>query len=114
MKPFYLDGRWVETKTSEAVHNPWSGDKLAEVCTGSAEDVERAVASSHSAFQKTQKIPAFERAEKLNAICNLVAKRRQEFIKGGRLGRPLHCHPAPLCRSPRGVKMTVSLLNLRA
>ena len=80
MKPFYLDGRWVETKTSEAVHNPWSGDKLAEVCTGSAEDVERAVASSHSAFQKTQKIPAFERAEKLNAICNLVAKRRQEFI----------------------------------
>ena len=80
MKPFYLDGRWVQTKTSESVYNPWSGDKLAEVCTGSAEDVERAVASSHSAFQKTQKIPAFERAEKLNAICNLVAKRRQEFI----------------------------------
>jgi acyl-CoA reductase-like NAD-dependent aldehyde dehydrogenase len=80
MKPFYLDGRWVETKTSEAVHNPWSGDKLAEVCTGSAEDVERAVASSHSAFQKTRKIPAFERAEKLNAICDLLAKRRQEFV----------------------------------
>jgi glyceraldehyde-3-phosphate dehydrogenase (NADP+) len=80
MKSFYLDGRWVQTKTSEPVHNPWTGDKLAEVCTGSAEDVERAVASSHSAFQKTQKIPAFERAEKLNAICNLVAKRRQEFV----------------------------------
>jgi glyceraldehyde-3-phosphate dehydrogenase (NADP+) len=80
MKPFYLDGRWVETKTSEAVHNPWSGDKLAEVCTGSAEDVERAVASSHSAFQKTRKIPAFERAEKLNAACDLLVKRRQEFI----------------------------------
>jgi acyl-CoA reductase-like NAD-dependent aldehyde dehydrogenase len=80
MKPFYLDGRWVQTKTSESVYNPWSGEKLAEVCTGSSEDVERAVASSHSAFQKTQKIPAFERAEKLNAICNLVAKRRQEFV----------------------------------
>jgi len=80
MKPFYLDGRWVQTKTSEAVHNPWSGDKLAEVCTGSAEDVERAVASAHSAFQKTRKIPAFERAEKLTAICDLLAKRRQEFV----------------------------------
>ena len=80
MKPFYLDGRWVQTKTSEAVHNPWSGDKLAEVCTGSAEDVERAVASAHSAFQKTRKIPAFERAEKLTAICDLFAKRRQEFV----------------------------------
>ena len=80
MKPFYLDGRWVETKTSESVYNPWSGEKLAEVCTGSAEDVERAVASAHSAFQKTRKIPAFERAEKLNAICDLLAKRRQEFV----------------------------------
>jgi glyceraldehyde-3-phosphate dehydrogenase (NADP+) len=80
MKPFYLDGRWVETKTSESVYNPWSGDKLAEVCTGSAEDVERAVASAHSAFQKTRKILAFERAEKLNAICDFLAKRRQEFV----------------------------------
>jgi acyl-CoA reductase-like NAD-dependent aldehyde dehydrogenase len=80
MKPFYLDGRWVETKTSESVYNPWSGEKLAEVCTGSSEDVERAVASAHSAFQKTQKIPAFERAEKLTAICDLLAKRRQEFV----------------------------------
>jgi glyceraldehyde-3-phosphate dehydrogenase (NADP+) len=80
MKPFYLDGRWLETKTSEPVHNPWSGDKLAEVCTGSAEDVELAVASAHSAFQKTRKIPAFERAEKLTAVCDLLAKRRQEFV----------------------------------
>jgi glyceraldehyde-3-phosphate dehydrogenase (NADP+) len=80
MKPFYLDGRWVQTKTSESVYNPWSGDKLAEVCMGSSEDVERAVASAHSAFQKTQKIPAFERAEKLTAICDLLAKRRQEFV----------------------------------
>jgi glyceraldehyde-3-phosphate dehydrogenase (NADP+) len=80
MKPFYLDGRWLETKTSEAVYNPWSGEKLAEVCTGSSEDVERAVASAHSAFQKTRKIPAYERAEKLNSICDLLAKRRQEFV----------------------------------
>jgi len=80
MKPFYLDGRWVQTKTSESVYNPWSGEKLAEVCTGSAEDVERAVASAHSAFQKTRKIPTFERAEKLNAVCDLLAKRRQEFV----------------------------------
>ena len=80
MKPFYLDGRWVQTKTSESVYNPWSGDKLAEVCTGSSEDVERAVASAHSAFQKTRKIPTFERAEKLTAICDFLAKRRQEFV----------------------------------
>ena len=47
---------------------------------GSAEDVERAVASAHSAFQKTRKIPAYERVEKLNSVCDLLAKRRQEFV----------------------------------
>ncbi|MFZ9921224.1 MAG: aldehyde dehydrogenase family protein, partial [Terrimicrobiaceae bacterium] len=80
MKPFYLDGRWVQTKTSEPIHNPWSGEKLAEVCMASAADVERAVASAHAAFLKTRKIPSFERAEMLNTICNLLAKRRQEFV----------------------------------
>jgi acyl-CoA reductase-like NAD-dependent aldehyde dehydrogenase len=80
MKPFYLDGRWVETQTTIQVLNPWSGEKLADVSMGSAEDVETALASAQDAFQKTKKLPAFERAEKLNTICDLLAKRRQEFI----------------------------------
>jgi acyl-CoA reductase-like NAD-dependent aldehyde dehydrogenase len=80
MKPFYLDGRWVETKTLEPVHNPWSGEKLGEVCMASPANVESAVAGAHAAFQKTRKIPAYERAEKIQAICQILAKRRQEFI----------------------------------
>jgi len=80
MKPFYLDGRWVETKTLEPVHNPWSGEKLGEVCMASPADVESAVAGAHAAFQKTRKVPAYERAEKLQAICQILARRRQEFI----------------------------------
>jgi glyceraldehyde-3-phosphate dehydrogenase (NADP+) len=80
MKPFYLDGRWVQTKISEAAHNPWSGEKLADVCMASSADVESALAGAHVAFQKTRKIPAYERAEKLQAICQILARRRQEFI----------------------------------
>jgi glyceraldehyde-3-phosphate dehydrogenase (NADP+) len=80
MKPFYLDGRWVESKTSEPVFNPWTGEKLAEVCMASAEDVESAVARAHSAFQKTRKTPTVERAEMLDAIGDLIAKRRKEFV----------------------------------
>jgi acyl-CoA reductase-like NAD-dependent aldehyde dehydrogenase len=80
MKPFYLDGHWVETKTSEPVHNPWSGEKLGEVSMASLADVESAVAGAHAAFQKTRKIPAYERAEKLQAICQILARRRQEFF----------------------------------
>lgn len=80
MKPFYIDGCWVETKSSISVHNPWSGEKLADVCLGSAEDVESALASAHAAFQRTRKIPPADRAETLQTICRLLADRRKEFI----------------------------------
>lgn len=80
MKPFYLDGRWVLTETPEPIHNPWSGEKLAEVCMASAAEVESAVAGAHAAFQKTRKIPACGRAEKLQTICQILARRRQEFV----------------------------------
>jgi acyl-CoA reductase-like NAD-dependent aldehyde dehydrogenase len=80
MKPFYLDGCWVETKSSAPVHNPWSGEKLADVCTADADDIESAVASAHTAFQKTRKLTTAARAETLGAISQLLAARRQEFI----------------------------------
>jgi glyceraldehyde-3-phosphate dehydrogenase (NADP+) len=80
MKPFYLDGCWVETQTSEAVHNPWSGEKLADICTASAGDLESAVASSHAAFHKTRKLPSHARAATLERIGALLSQRRQEFV----------------------------------
>lgn len=80
MKPFYLDGCWVETQTSEAVHNPWSGEKLADICTAGAQDVESAIASAHSAFQKTRKLSSEARAATLERISQLLRDRRREFV----------------------------------
>lgn len=80
MKPFYLDGCWVETKSSEPVHNPWSGEKLADVCMASAADVESAVSSAQAAFQKTRKSSGAARAEILEGIGRLIGERRQEFV----------------------------------
>ena len=80
MKPFYLDGCWVETKDSEPVHNPWSGEKLADVCKAGAQDVESAVATAHAAFHKTRKLTAEARAATLDKIASLLAVRRREFL----------------------------------
>jgi acyl-CoA reductase-like NAD-dependent aldehyde dehydrogenase len=80
MNPFYLDGRWVQTKTLEPVHNPWSGVKVGEACMASAADVESAVTGAHAAFQKTRKIRAQERAEQLQVIYQILGRRRQEFV----------------------------------
>ena len=54
MKSFYLDGRWAETKTSEPVHNPWSGEKFAEVCMASPVDGESAVADKPVTFAEAE------------------------------------------------------------
>ena len=80
MKPLYLDGNFTETKSSEPVHNPWSGEKLADVCTASATEVEAALASCHRAFAKTRLLTAAERSGTLDKIAKLLAARRQEFI----------------------------------
>ena len=80
MKPFYLDGCWVETTTCESVHNPWSGEKLAKICVAGAGDVESAVASSHAAFQQTRRLTADARASTLEKIHRLILDRRQEFV----------------------------------
>jgi glyceraldehyde-3-phosphate dehydrogenase (NADP+) len=80
MKPFYLDGCWVETPSFAPVYNPWSGEKLADVCTAGPEDVESAVSSAHAAFSKTRKLPAAHRAATLEKIVQILAARRQEFI----------------------------------
>ncbi len=75
MKPFYLQGRWETSAESQAVINPWNGDKLADICLADAAQVEQAVASSHEAFQKTRLQPAWERSKILTKIADLISDR---------------------------------------
>ena len=68
MKSFYLEGRWESAKATHAVLNPWNGETIAEVCLAEAAQVERAVASSHTAFASTRKTPAAERSRRARPI----------------------------------------------
>jgi len=80
MKPFYLDGCWVETQAYEPIHNPWSGEMLANVCMAGSPDVESAVASAHEAFRKTRKLSSSVRAATLEKIAQIISDRRQQFV----------------------------------
>lgn len=80
MKPFYLEGRWETSEQSHAVLNPWSGEKLADVCLADASQVEQAVASSHEAFRKVRSQPAWERSKILTQIADLIGERRADFV----------------------------------
>jgi len=80
MRPFFIDGRWVKTDTTEPVHNPWTGEKIQDVCLAGPEEVEAAIASAHAAFQQTRTMSAEQRAAMLDKISRAITERRQEFV----------------------------------
>lgn len=80
MKSFYLNGNWCSSPEFETIFNPWSGEKIADVCLASPEQIESAIASAHAAFQITRKLSNEARASVLENIGALISKRRQEFV----------------------------------
>lgn len=80
MKPFFSNGQWVAGSSHEAVHDPWTGEKLAEVTLADAAQVESAVAGAAEAFKTTRRMPASERAGILRTISDTIAARRSEFV----------------------------------
>lgn len=80
MKPFQLDGRWESSPDVQPVVNPFTGEKLADVCLADAEQVARAVDAADAAFRKVRAVPAAERVALLERIAVGIRARRREFI----------------------------------
>jgi succinate-semialdehyde dehydrogenase / glutarate-semialdehyde dehydrogenase len=79
----YINGRWVEAaggKTFE-VHNPATGEVLAEVADGGAAEATAAVRAAADAFPAWSKRPADERAELLHKTYELLRSRIDEHAR---------------------------------
>ena len=79
----YINGRWVEAaggRTFE-VHNPATGEVLAEVADGGAEEATAAVRAAADAFPAWSKRPADERAELLHKTFELLRSRIDEHAR---------------------------------
>ena len=101
MKPFYLQGRWETSAETHTVLNPWNGEKIADICLADAKQVEAAVASAHEAFQKSRVQPAWERAEMLHRVAEIIGKRRAEFVAAivAEAGKPVSLAEAEVDRA---------------
>jgi saccharopine dehydrogenase (NAD+, L-lysine forming) len=80
MKPFFVAGRWETGREECPVANPWNGDPLEPVSLADAIQVETAVASAHAAFTTTRALAAWQRAETLTRIADLLHTRRREVV----------------------------------
>ncbi|MDY0831380.1 aldehyde dehydrogenase family protein [Pseudomonas sp. SED1] len=80
---FYIDGRWVSPviAASLPVVNPATEEVVAQVASGSAEDVDRAVAAARAAFAGWSATPAASRALVLGRIHELILERKEQLAQ---------------------------------
>lgn len=78
---FYINGGWCSpaTPASSPVVNPATESVVAEVASGSAADVDRAVAAARAAFPHRSATSAETRASLLGKIYDLILERKESL-----------------------------------
>ena len=84
-----LDGEWVETGEWQEVRSPYSGEVVARVARGGAEETRRALDAAERAMREP--LPAHRRAEILDAVARLLTERNDELARTicAEAGKPL-------------------------
>jgi aldehyde dehydrogenase (NAD+) len=103
-KKMLIDGKWVDAASGKKfeTHNPATGELLATVAEGDAEDINRAVAAARRAFEGPwSKVKPFERQSMLLRLAELVEKNFEELSQLDTLDMG-----APIART-RGNKLRV-------
>lgn len=90
-----IGNKWVEAQTGKTfpVYNPATGEVMAQVAEGAAEDIDRAVKAARKAFQSGmwRTMTASERGKLLWKLADLIDQNLEEFSllesldKGSRL-----------------------------
>jgi len=80
---FYIDGGWTApaNPASLAVVNPATEEVVAQVASGSAEDIDRAVAAARAAFAGWSTTSTASRALLLGKIHELILERKEAFAQ---------------------------------
>src|SRR5258708_12852881 len=95
-KKLFIGGKWVEAasgKTFDTI-DPSTGEVLAKVAEGGAEDIDRAVAAARKAHESGvwRDLPPAERAKALGRIGDLIEEPLLEFPQLDTLDhrKPIH------------------------
>ncbi len=79
--PHYINGEWLtSTAPTTPVHNPSTGEVIAECPVGSVADVNAAVAAAHTAFPAWMETPPVERARVLARFKMLLEEHFEEIV----------------------------------
>ncbi len=91
---FYVAGEWGESTSGARMEasSPATGEAIGTVPEGTREDAQRAIAAANAAWRDWSARSAFERAEAMNRVADLIEERRDELARTLTLdqGKPLH------------------------
>src|ERR1700731_4865309 len=116
-KQMLIDGKWLDAASGKHFEsrNPATGELLATVAEGDAEDINRAVAAARKAFEGPwSKFKAYERQQILLKLADLVERHFDELSSLDTLdmgapisrtrGTRLRVHPGTARSAPRSGK----------
>jgi succinate-semialdehyde dehydrogenase/glutarate-semialdehyde dehydrogenase len=80
-KQLLINGQWVDAKNGKTfeVLNPATGEKVATVADGGAEDAKAAIRAAHEAFKSWSRLAPIERSRYLEKTFTLMSERRDEL-----------------------------------
>ncbi len=79
--PFLLDGEWIADGAPLEVRSPFDGSAVGATYWATRDRLERAIAASVRAFEKTRHMAAYERQQILRRISDAIATRKEEFTQ---------------------------------
>src|SRR5271155_4663727 len=111
-KRMLIDGKWVEAASGKHFEsrNPATGELLATVAEGDAEDINRAVTAARKAFEGPwSKFKPFERQQMLLKLADLVERHFDELSMLDTLDMG-----APISRTSSGRRRVLGMLRYYA
>lgn len=101
MTKLWINGQWQDTNDKYELTAPYTGEVIATVAKATPADVEQAIEGAHEAFQSFKKTTAYERAEILYKVVDIMRGRKEEFaeILAMEAGKPLSAGLAEVDRT---------------
>ncbi|CAM3190804.1 aldehyde dehydrogenase family protein [Filibacter tadaridae] len=97
----WLNGKWQDTASSYDLKSPYSGEVIAQIAKATPTEVKQAIDGAEKAFQTFKKWTAYDRAEMLYRVVNLMRERKEELalIMADEAGKPIRTSRSEIDRT---------------
>ncbi|MGZ9585599.1 aldehyde dehydrogenase family protein [Paenibacillus marinisediminis] len=100
-KQLWINGQWVSSDRTYALHSPYDGSLLAHVAKASVQHVEAAIAGAEEAYQIMKELPAHRRADILYGVVEGMKAKKEELARiiAMEAGKPIRTARAEIERT---------------